>query len=296
MKPRPSLSAALVLALLVPGTALAQDPTPAPGLAMPRAVEAAYANGTRSEDGRPGPAYWQNTATHDIQLTVTPPDRTVHATETITYHNDSPHELKAVPIRLYLNAHRPTAMREEVYPKSFLTDGVIIDSFAYNGTPLPWAPDPAYGMETVKVIQLPEPIPAGGQATFEFAWHFDLAKHAEKEGVIDPTTFYLAYFFPRITPLRDNEYGDFQGTLPGFDVEEFTYRSGREVDNDFADFRVSVTLPRDYVMWATGELLNPAEVLQPDARRPAGALDDPGRDDHHRHAGRAGRRHGHRPG
>ena len=134
MKLRPTLGAALVLALLVPGTALAQDPTPGPGLALPRAVEAAYANGTRSEDGRPGPAYWQNTATHDIQLTVMPPDRTVRGTETITYHNDSPQELKAVPIRLYLNAHRPTAMREEVYPESFLTDGVIINSFAYNGT------------------------------------------------------------------------------------------------------------------------------------------------------------------
>ncbi len=35
--------------------------------------------------------------------------------------------------------------------------------------------------------------------------------------------------------------------------------------NDFADFTYSVTVPKKFLVWATGELQNPDEVLQPDA-------------------------------
>jgi hypothetical protein len=267
MKLSSPFGAALGLALLLPGTTLAQDAAPEAALPLPRAIEAAYAAGTRSPDGNPGPAYWQNRSVHDIALTVLPPDRTVHATETITYTNASPHDLAAVPIRLYQNAHRPTAMREEVYPRAFLTHGVTIDSFAVNGRAVPFRPDPGPSGETIKVIPLPEPIPAGGQATLEIAWRYDLAEYAAKEGVIDPTTFFLAYFFPRVAPIRDDEFGDLNKQYPGFDLQEFTYRGGRELNNDFADFTVSVTVPKDFLVWATGELQNPGEVLQPEAAK-----------------------------
>jgi hypothetical protein len=267
MKLRSPLGAALGLVLLLPGATLGQEPSAPADLPLPRAVAAAYAAGTRSADGNPGPAYWQNRSTYDIALTVLPPDRTVHATETIVYTNASPRDLAAVPIRLYQNAHRPTAMREEVYPKSFLTNGITVDSFKVNGMEVPFKADSVASGETLKVIPLPEPIPAGGQATFEIAWRFDLARHAEKEGVVDPTTFYLAYFFPRVAPVRDDEHGDLNGRYPGFDLQEFTYRGGREIDNDFGDYSVSVTVPRNFVVWATGELQDPDAVLQPEAAR-----------------------------
>jgi hypothetical protein len=267
MRNRLVVGLALAVAVVLPGEAAAQSPAPEPTLAMPRAVQAAYAAGTRSADGNPGPAYWQNSSVHDIQLTVMPPDRTIHATQTITYTNNAPFELKAVPVRLYQNVHRPTAMREKVYPPEFLTDGITIDSFKVNGQDVPFTPDPLVPGETIKIIPLPEPIPAGGQATFDIGWHFDLAQFPVKEGVIDPTTFFLAYFFPRIAPIRDDEGGDALGAYRYYDTEEFTARSGRELNNDFADFTVSVTVPKDFAVWATGELQNPDEVLQADAAK-----------------------------
>jgi hypothetical protein len=267
MKTRSAVVLALALALVAPGATLAQDPSTEPALAMPPAVEAAYAAGTRSPDGNPGPNYWQNRSVHDIALTVMPPDRAIHATQTITYTNNAPFELKAVPVRLYQNVHRPTAMREKVYPPEFLTDGITIDSFKVNGQDVPFTPDAAASGETIKIIPLPEPIPSGGEATFEIDWHFDLAQFPTKEGVIDPTTFFIAYFFPRIAPIRDDEGGDALGLYPYYDTEEFTARSGRELHNDFADFTVSVTAPKDFLVWATGELQNPDEVLQPDAAK-----------------------------
>ncbi|MFN8619777.1 MAG: M1 family metallopeptidase [Chloroflexota bacterium] len=267
MRNRLVVGFALAAAVMLPGVTAAQSPSPTPALAMPRAVQAAYAAGTRSADGNPGPNYWQNSSVHDIQLTVMPPDRAIHATQTITYTNNAPFELAAVPIRLYQNVHRPTAMREKVYPPEFLTDGITIDSFKVNGQDVPFTPDPRASGETIKIIPLPEPIPAGGQATFDIAWHFDLAQFPVKEGVIDPTSYFIAYFFPRIAPIRDDEGGDPLGLYRYYDTEEFTYRSGRELNNDFADFNVSVTVPKDFAVWATGELQNPDEVLQADAAK-----------------------------
>jgi hypothetical protein len=88
-------------------------------------------------------------------------------------------------------------------------------------------------------------------------WHYDLvADKGWKEGAIDETSYFLAYFFPRVT-----NYSDYNG----WDLSPFTM--GREFNNDFADFQVEVDAPRDFVVWATGTLQNPVEVLQPEVQR-----------------------------
>jgi len=47
-------------------------------LYIPRNIKQAYKNRTRSPDGRPGKNYWQNHGRYDINITVMPPDRTIH--------------------------------------------------------------------------------------------------------------------------------------------------------------------------------------------------------------------------
>jgi hypothetical protein len=46
-------------------------------LYMPRNVQMAYEERTRSPDGNPGEKYWQNKAVHSMSITVAPPNRTV---------------------------------------------------------------------------------------------------------------------------------------------------------------------------------------------------------------------------
>lgn len=103
----------------------------------------------------------------------------------------------------------------------------------------------------------PWPLSSGGSVTIRMRRHYDLVRDLGwKEGAIDESSFFLAYFFPRVTNYSD--YG-------GWDTKVFTM--GREFNNDFADFEVEVTSPRDNVIWATGELQNPDEVLQPAVAR-----------------------------
>jgi hypothetical protein len=236
---------------------------PDAGLYVPRDVRQAYAKGTRSPDGRPGKNYWQNQSEHRIRVSVSPPSRRVQGEQEIIYTNNSPDPLPMLVFRLYLDAHRPEAIREKPVDAKFLAAGITIDEFSIDGKTLDWN-DPANPFapyntpgSTIHALQLATPIAPKGSARIRMRWHYDLvADRGWKEGAIDETTYFLAYFFPRITNHSDYN---------GWDSSPFTL--GREFNNDFADFRVEVDVPRDYVVWATGTLQNAAEVLQPDVQR-----------------------------
>src|SRR5450756_47414 len=136
----PSMRVALLLVAgsLVAGCVPAPTTSPFPqtgasSLYMPRAVQQAYRKGTRSPDGRPGSAYWQNRGRYNIAITALPPDRTVRGTEQITYMNNSPDTLRNPVIKLLLNIHKPGAPRGGGAPEDYLTSGVHIDSLVVNG-------------------------------------------------------------------------------------------------------------------------------------------------------------------
>lgn len=244
-----------------------QGTSPTPALYIPRDIRNAYAKGTRQSDGRPGLNYWQNTSEHDIRLTVNPPGRRIEGEQDIVYTNNSPDPLPVLIFRLYMNAHQPEAMRETVVGKEFFTPGISIDDFSIDGVSKAWD-DPASPLaganapgSTIHGIVLDKPVPPKGKVRIRMRWHYELVKDAGwKEGAIDQTSFYLAYFYPRITNYSD--YG-------GWDTVPFTL--GREFNNDFNDYRVAVTVPRDFVVWATGTLDNAGDVLQPAVRKMLGA-------------------------
>ena len=236
--------------LLLAGPAAAQ---PAP-LYMPRDIQRAYTNGTRSPDGRPSPTYWQNRARYDITVQAAPPARDIRGRETITYFNNSPDTLKQVVMRLAMNIHRPGAARDADASPDYLTSGLVIDTFQVNGQ---GRPAPFADGGTARSLPLARPLAPRDSVKFTIAWHFPLSLESGREGVIDPNTFFLAYFYPRVAV-----YDDYAGwdRLPFVDSKEFY--------NDFNDYRLRVQVPANYIVWATGTLQNPDQVLQkPAAKR-----------------------------
>jgi len=221
----------------------------AQNLYMPRDIQAAYKKGTRSPDGRPGKNYWENHGHYTISITAAPPDRAVKGVEQITYYNNSPDTLKRLNMKLILNIHRPGAARFSGANDDYLTDGVQIDKFVVNGTAKDWDNKAASG--TNRMVKLPQPLLPHDSVKLDISWHFDVSKESGREGMIDPTTFYLAYFYPRVSV-----YDDYNGwdTLAFLDAQEFY--------NDFNDYTLNVTVPKNYIVWATGLLQNPDKVLQ----------------------------------
>jgi hypothetical protein len=221
----------------------------AQNLYMPRDIQKAFNKGTRDANGRPGKNYWQNTGNYNIAISLTPPNRTVKGTEQITYYNNSPDTLKRLNMKLIMNIHRPGAPRFGAASEDYLTAGMQIDNFIINGTKVNWNNARAAG--TNQMVGLAKPLMPHDSVKMNIDWHFDLSKESNREGVIDSTTFFLAYFYPRVSV-----YDDYNGwdTLPFLDAQEFY--------NDFNNYTLNVTVPKNYIVWSTGTLRNPDQVLQ----------------------------------
>ncbi|OQX78757.1 MAG: hypothetical protein B6D64_05955, partial [Bacteroidetes bacterium 4484_276] len=95
---------------------------------LPREYQSAYKNGTRSKDGKPGPAYWQNHSDYQIDVWVDPGTGLVDGSETISYYNNSPDTLKRIVIRLYQDIYKKGNARQFRIGESDLTDGVEIST------------------------------------------------------------------------------------------------------------------------------------------------------------------------
>jgi Peptidase family M1 domain len=219
-------------------------------LYMPRNVQQAFKAATRSEDGRPGKNYWQNTGRYNITVTAQPPDRNVRGTEQITYINNSPDTLNNPVIKLILNIHKPGAVRFGDAPADYLTPGIQIDAFSIAGKSVPWREPPYH--YTWQSFHLPRPLLPHDSIQLSFTWHYEISLQSGREGMIDSSTFFLAYFYPRIAVFDD---------VNGWDHMDFT--DLQEFYNDFNDYTLHVNVPKNFIVWATGTLKNPGDVLQP---------------------------------
>ncbi|RVT98044.1 M1 family peptidase [Mucilaginibacter limnophilus] len=236
------LAAALLIAAFMP--AHAQN------LYMPRDITNAFKKGTRSADGKPGKNYWQNHAKYNITVTAQPPNRNITGTETITYFNNSPDTLKALNMKLILNIHKPGAARFYASGKEYLTEGLQIDKFIAGGQPVKWNNE-APG--TNRMVRLSKPLLPKDSVKLDIDWHYQISLESNREGMLDSTTYFLAYFYPRVSV-----YDDYNG----WDMLEFN--DAQEFYNDFNDYTLNVRAPKNYVVWATGTLQNTKEVLQPE--------------------------------
>jgi hypothetical protein len=221
-------------------------------LYMPRDVSRAFQNQTRSMDGKPGINYWQNRGRYQITLNVQPPDRTIKGSERITYLNNSPNFLKGLVIKLFMNIHKPGAPRYEGAGPDYLTSGVHIDKLTVNGVTLPWVDDPNYF--TWQPVLLAQALAPHDSVQLSFEWHYQISLQSGREGMIDSTTYFLAYFYPRVAVYDDCD---------GWDLMTFT--DSQEFYSDFNDYDVTVQVPKNYLVLGTGTLQHPELLLQPAA-------------------------------
>ncbi|MFV0389432.1 MAG: M1 family peptidase, partial [Pyrinomonadaceae bacterium] len=221
----------------------------AQNLYMPRNVQNAFNMQTRSADGNPGKNYWQNTANYDIKISLAPPDRKITGSEEITYFNNSPNQLNSIVIRLELNSHQAEAPRADPISTDYLTSGVTLDEFTVNGVVQPGKGEKG---RTWREVKLEKPLAKKSSIKLGFKWHYDMSVKSGREGAITDRTFFLAYFYPRVAVYDD---------VDGWDKMNFI--ESHEFYNDFNNYALEVTAPKNFVVYATGDLQNPNDVLQP---------------------------------
>ena len=219
-------------------------------LYMSKDIKKAFKNETRSLDGRPGKNYWQNHGRYIIDITAMPPDRNIKGKETIVYYNNSPDTLNNPNIKLFLNIHKPGAPRNGGAAPDYLTSGIHIDKFTVNGQTRNFRDDP-YVFTNVSV-RLPQPLAPRDSVQLAFDWHYDVSVQSGREGMIDSTTFFLAYFYPRVAV-----YDDYNGW------DRMNFMDSHEFYSDFNDYTVTINVPKNYIVWGTGTLQEPEKLLQP---------------------------------
>ena len=215
-------------------------------LTMPPEIQKAFDKGTRSTNGKPGKKYWQNHARYDISVSMAPPNKTITGVEAITYFNNSPDTLRSLNMKLIVNVHRgrtPTAANA--------AQGIKVDDIKINGDKAAW--DNEKAVTTNQMVDLKSPLMPHDSVKLNIAWHYDMSNGQGRDGAIDSTSFHLAYFYPRVSV-----YDDYKG----WDTQP--HNGGLEFYNDFSDYKLSVTVPKNFIVWATGTLQNPNEVLQPE--------------------------------
>ena len=216
---------------------------------MSRDVKQAYKNGTRSMDGKPGKNYWQNHGRYAITITAMPPGRTVKGAETITYINNSPDTLRSPSIKLFLNIHKPGAPREFGATPDYLTPGVHVDECKVNGQTIQVRSDQF--VFTNLPVKLPKPLLPHDSVQFSFDWHYEISLRSGREGMIDSTTYFLAYFYPRVAV-----YDDYNGW------DRMPFMESHEFYSDFNDYDVTINVPKNYIVVGTGTLQHPENLLQ----------------------------------
>jgi hypothetical protein len=242
----------VVTFLALAGTTVAQTTLP-----LPLNIQHAVSKGTRTISGEPGPHYWQNRADYAIRVNFDPVTRLVGGSESIAYTNNSPDTLRELVFKLYPNLYKKGAERMMAVQPEDLTDGVSVTDLTLDGAPLSRNEAPT-GRRRVRAegtdmpVRIPMLIPGQSlHVSLDFSYTLNKTSHI-RTGQVDSGAFFIAYFFPRIAVYDD---------IDGWNRQP--YLGPQEFYNDFCNFSVDITVPGNYLVWATGEQTNRTEVLTP---------------------------------
>jgi Peptidase family M1 domain len=208
-------------------------------------------NETRTASGKPGKNYWQNRGDYSINVNFDPVSNLLSGDEIITYYNNSPDKLNEMIIRLYPDLYKKGVERLTDIDEKDLNDGVSIDSFQIGNEVISDFSNAgkAYHKNTNLIIKPQDDILPHSKVRLYVRWHYTVNTGSPvRTGMVDSESYFIAYFFPRVAVYDD---------IDGWD--DWSYNGIQEFYNDFGNFNVTISVPKDYVVWATGDRLNTKE-------------------------------------
>ena len=243
---------------VIAGTLISTLMAQSDSIYLPLNVKNAFNKNTRSYDGNPGSAYWQNRSVYHINVELDPEKSILQGEETINYFNNSPDTLKQIVMRLYQNIYKKGNPRQFAVSVEDLTDGMELNNLEINGKEINLnnRNEVTYSY-TNMYITLPTSLLPGKSIELKTNWQFHITRHSNiRMGQYGNGNFFVAYFYPQIAVYDD---------VDGWD--KYEYFGAVEFYNDFSDFDVSVTVPSDYLVWGTGTLTNAEKVYKKELYR-----------------------------
>lgn len=238
----------LLLFLLVASQTYSQD------YYIPYNLKKAYLAETRDYSGAPGKNYFQNYSDYTIKASFEPKNGVLNGAGKINYHNNSRDTLYYMVIRLYHDIYKNGNLRDEEIPANYINEGVElksikIESAQYIGNDLVFLNRTGTNL----IVSLPRYLYPGDSIEVEINWQTQLPPgHMHRFGNYGQSDWFVAYWYPQIAVYDD---------IDGWD--EFNYTGLYEFYNDFNNYDVEIEVPSGNLVWATGQWLNPGEILTP---------------------------------
>ena len=259
--------AAVLFCLPVPALAQTAPESDAPSHNLPTfaPIDLPDPNDYRAADGRPGEDYWQQRADYQIDVRLDTAAHRLSGTTAITYTNNAPEALERLWVQLEQNFFRPDSRGASIVPQgarfSGFFEGAGYDITGVQVTREGETVSPEYLVDGTRLrVTLGEPLPSGGSSLtlrIDFAYtipEFGADRHGRLD-VSEGTVYQLAQWYPRMYV-----YDDVHGWNP------MPYLGQGEFYLEYGTFNVNITVPRSFIVAATGTLQNPGEVLTPTLR------------------------------
>ncbi len=199
--------------------------------------------------------YWQQEVNYTIDVSLNDKDHTLNGFEKIEYINNSPDTLRFIWFHLWPNAYKndKTAFTDQELEngntKFYFSDkeqkGYInrLD-FKVNNITAETEDHPQH-IDIIKLI-LPSPLPPHQKILITTPFHEKLPYNFSRGGH-DGQSYQVTQWYPKPAVYDKNGWHP----MPYLDQGEFY--------SEFGSFDVSVTVPENYVVAATGELQNAEE-------------------------------------
>lgn len=241
---------------------------------------------TRLASGAPGPGYWQQRADYAITVRVDDETQRIEGSETIIYHNKSPHSLRYLWLQLDQNRYaigsdaaltQTTSSFEKMgygriasmLEQETFEGGVAIEFVRdASGGDLPYTIN-----KTMMRVDLPSSLEPGASMEFSVGWSHNIvdatvlsARGGYEYFAEDDNYIYeISQWYPRMAA-----YTDYQGW------QHKQFLGNGEFTLELGDFDLAITVPADHIVAATGELQNPGEVLSSAQLERFNAAKEPG--------------------
>lgn len=230
------------------------------------------ANNYRTASGAPGHEYWQQRADYKIKAFLNEKDLILEGEEEVTYYNNSPDALAYLWLQLDENQHLPNAESNNFDGSSVdapLTTGELnnlnfkenLEGYGVNiisvtdskGNALPYTIN-----YTMMRVDLPSMLKAKGKYVFNVKWNYKIPERMkiggrggyEKFADDGQSVFTITQWYPRMCVYSDNQ---------GWNNKQFTGRG--EFALVFGNYDVTMKVPADHIIGATGECTNYSKVL-----------------------------------
>ena len=232
-------------------------------------------NNYRAASGAPGHAYYQQKADYKMTLVLDDAKQRLDGVETITYTNNSPDPLAYLWLQLDQNIYNLDSDSKIIEVEKMENFKSVSDlrkrDFYYDGgfkieriTNMSGQPMKYFINKTMMRIDLAKPLLPGQNISFQIKWWYNINDRMQVGGrsgyeyfETDQNYLYtIAQFFPRMCVYND---------VTGWQNKQFLGRG--EFTLPFGDYEVSITVPADHIVAATGECQNYASILTAEQRK-----------------------------